>query len=159
MTGNVKESGDRLDNALINGGDNLKGIGSTLEGLDINQFPYEYIFEKAWTIDVNGQDWVERLADRHVGAVSESAREAWQILFEDVFVQVPRTLGILPGYRPKLGDNYNKRTSNEYDNATLLRVGAFIGSSVLRQRCIRDRCDYDRPSTLGQLFFGREKRI
>ena len=122
MTGNVKESGDRLDNALINGGDNLKGIGSTLEGLDINQFPYEYIFEKAWTIDVNGQDWVERLADRHVGAVSESAREAWQILFEDVFVQVPRTLGILPGYRPKLGDNYNKRTSNEYDNATLLRV-------------------------------------
>ena len=58
---------------MINGGDNLKGIGSTLEGLDINQFPYEYIFEKAWTIDVNGQDWVERLADRHVGTVSESA--------------------------------------------------------------------------------------
>ena len=59
---------------------------------------------------------------RHVGAVSESAREAWQILFDDVFVQVPRTLGILPGYRPKLGDNYNKLTSNENDNATLLLV-------------------------------------
>lgn len=39
LTGNVKESGDRLDNALINGGSNLRGIGSTLEGLDVMQFP------------------------------------------------------------------------------------------------------------------------
>ena len=149
LTGNVKESGDRLDNALINGGDNLKGIGSTLEGLDINQFPYEYIFEKAWTIDVNGQDWVERLADRHVGAVSESAREAWQILFEDVFVQVPRTLGILPGYRPKLGDNYNKRTSNEYDNATLLRVWELL---LEVPSCDRDAFEIDVIMTGRQLL-------
>lgn len=45
LTGNVKESGARLENALINGGGNLKGIGSTLEGLDVMQFPYEYILE------------------------------------------------------------------------------------------------------------------
>lgn len=160
LTGNVKESGDRLDNALINGGDNLKGIGSTLEGLDINQFPYEYIFEKAWTIDVNGQDWVERLADRHVGAVSESAREAWQILFEDVFVQVPRTLGILPGYRPKLGDNYNKRTSNEYDNATLLRVWELL---LEVPSCDRDAFEIDVIMTgrqlLGNYFLGVKKEF
>ena len=160
LTGNVKESGDRLDNALINGGDNLKGIGSTLEGLDINQFPYEYIFEKAWTIDVNGQDWVERLADRHVGAVSESAREAWQILFEDVFVQVPRTLGILPGYRPKLGDNYNKRTSNEYDNATLLRVWELL---LEVPSCDRDAFEIDVIMTgrqlLGNYFVGVKKEF
>ena len=149
LTGNVKESGDRLDNALINGGDNLKGIGSTLEGLDINQFPYEYIFEKAWTIDVNGKDWVERLADRHVGAVSESVREAWQILFEDVFVQVPRTLGILPGYRPKLGDNYNKRISNEYDNATLLRVWELL---LEVPSCDRDAFEIDVIMTGRQLL-------
>lgn len=122
LTGNVRESGRRLENTLKNGGDNLMGIGSTLEGLDINQFPYEYIFEKAWTVDLDEQEWIDRLADRHVGAVSSSAREAWHILYNDIFVQVPRTLGILPGYRPQLGNNHDKRTGNEYDNATLLQV-------------------------------------
>ena len=122
LTGNVGESGHRLDEALKSGGDNLAGIGSTLEGLDIDQFPYEYIFEKAWNIAVDEQEWIDRLADRHVGAVSAPARKAWHLLYDDIFVQVPRTLGILPGFRPQLGNNHDKRTSNEYDNTTLLQV-------------------------------------
>lgn len=77
MTGNVKESGARLENALINGGGNLKGIGSTLEGLDVMQFPYEYILEKAWNLNVDDNKWIECLADRHVGCVSQSVRDAW----------------------------------------------------------------------------------
>lgn len=122
LTGNVGESGRRLDEALKSGGDNLAGIGSTLEGLDIDQFPYEYIFEKAWNIAVDEQEWIDRLADRHVGAVSAPARKAWHLLYDDIFVQVPRTLGILPGFRPQLGNNHDKRTSNEYDNTILLQV-------------------------------------
>ena len=47
MQGNVKESGERLETALKEGGANLKGIGSTLEGFDVQQFPFEYIFDKA----------------------------------------------------------------------------------------------------------------
>lgn len=77
LTGNVKESGARLENALINGGGNLKGIGSTLEGLDVMQFPYEYILEKAWNLNVDDNKWIECLADRHVGCVSQSVRDAW----------------------------------------------------------------------------------
>lgn len=48
----------RLENALINGGGNLKGIGSTLEGLDVMQFPYEYILEKAWNLNVDDNKWL-----------------------------------------------------------------------------------------------------
>ena len=122
LTGNVKESGARLENALINGRDNLKGIGSTLEGLDVMQFPYEYILEKAWNLNVDDNKWIECLADRHVGCVSQSVRDAWKRLFNDIYVQVPRTLGTLPGYRPALNRNSEKRTSNVYSNVELLEV-------------------------------------
>ena len=44
---------------------------STLEGLDVVQFPYEYILEKAWNLNVDDNKWIECLADRHVGCVSQ----------------------------------------------------------------------------------------
>lgn len=150
LTGNVKESVKRLDNALQNGGDNLRGIGSTLEGLDVHQFPYECIFEKAWTIDRDERSWVDCLADRHVGAVSAPVREAWHILYDDIFVQVPRTLGILPGYRPQMWNNHDRRTSNEYDNATLFRVWELL---LEEPSCHRDAYNID-LITVGRQVMG-----
>lgn len=120
MTGNVKESGKRLDIAMKEGGKNLQGIGSTLEGLDVAQFPYEYIFEKAWTSSIDDNQWIENLADRHLGKISQPVRSAWKILFNDIYVQVPRTLGVLPNYRPELGQNHTKRISNDYNNSRLI---------------------------------------
>lgn len=121
LTGNVKESGERLDFALTNGGSNLRGIGSTLEGLDVMQFPYEYIFEKAWSADVGDKNWVENLADRHAGTVSPAVREAWDILFNQIYVQVPKTLGVLPNFRPMMG-KANGRTDIKYSNTVLLKA-------------------------------------
>ncbi|MDY5354572.1 MAG: alpha-N-acetylglucosaminidase [Bacteroides pyogenes] len=133
LTGNVKESGERLNNALLNGGSNLCGIGSTLEGLDVVQFPYEYIFEKAWTDCLTDEQWVNALADRHVGGISKKAREAWQILFNDIYVQVPKTLGVLPNLRPVM-DKKNKRTVIEYDNDRLFEVWKLLVSANISQR-------------------------
>ena len=121
LTGNVKESGVRLDNTLINGGSNFKGIGSTLEGLDVMQFPYEYIFEKAWTLNTDDRSWLNALADRHTGVTSEPVREAWDILFNQVYVQVPRTLAVLPNLRPVM-NKPNNRTSINYPNTALLQA-------------------------------------
>ena len=121
LTGNVKESGVRLDNTLINGGSNFKGIGSTLEGLDVMQFPYEYIFEKAWTLNTDDRSWLNALADRHTGVTSEPVREAWDILFNQVYVQVPRTLAVLPNHRPVM-NKPNNRTSINYPNTALLQA-------------------------------------
>lgn len=121
LTGNVKESGARLENALVAGGNNLQGIGSTLEGLDVVQFPYEYILEKAWTSGETDEGWTNRLADRHAGFVSKPVREAWNTLFNQVYVQVPTTLGILPNLRPVMKqDNYC--TTTNYPNAVLLQA-------------------------------------
>lgn len=57
-----------------------------------------------------------------MGCVSQSVRDAWKRLFNDIYVQVPRTLGTLPGYRPALNKNSEKRTSNVYSNVELLEV-------------------------------------
>ena len=121
MIGNVKESGARLENALKNGGKNLWGIGSTLEGFDVTQFPFEYIFEKAWNHSLSNEEWVNFLADRHVGTINSSIRESWQLLFNDIFTQIPKVLGILPNLRPEYNKN-NPRTTIEYENSKLFRA-------------------------------------
>ena len=122
LTGNVKDSGHRLDIALNEGGKNLEGIGSTLEGLDVVQFPYEYIFEKAWTSALSDEEWVKNLADHHLGTASEDVRSAWEILFNDIYVQIPRTLGVLPNLRPTFNNNHDSRTGNDYTNKQLIEA-------------------------------------
>lgn len=123
MTGNAKESGARLDNTMINGGKNFKGVGSTLEGLDVMQFPYEYIFEKAWNMpNASDEAWVENIADRHYGAVCQPVRDAWKILFNDIYVQVPRTLGIMPNYRPEMDKYAGGRTGINYPQSKLIEA-------------------------------------
>lgn len=117
LTGNVVETGKRLENTLVNGGKNLNGIGSTLEGLDIVQFPFEYVFDKAWHHSDGNDDasWISNLADRHVGRESAPMREAMQILFNEIYTQVPRTLAILPNLRPEMDNNGKSRTSINYN--------------------------------------------
>lgn len=150
LTGNVKESGARLENALVNGGNNLLGIGSTLEGLDVMQFPYEYILEKAWTLNKEDRDWINSLADRHAGVISESVREAWNILFNQVYVQVPTTLGILSNFRPVMKQSKFYSTAINYSNATLLQAWKKL---LLVSDCGRDALRID-IITVGRQLLG-----
>ena len=150
LTGNVKESGARLENALVNGGNNLLGIGSTLEGLDVMQFPYEYILEKAWTLNKEDRDWINSLADRHAGVISESVREAWNILFNQVYVQVPTTLGILLNFRPVMKQSKFYSTAINYSNATLLQAWKKL---LLVSDCGRDALRID-IITVGRQLLG-----
>jgi len=90
VQGRVKEAGERIERALQECGDNLVGIGSTLEGLDVQQFPYEYILEKAWDYGKTDEQVINELADRHSGHESQPVREAWKLLYDSV-------LNITPG--------------------------------------------------------------
>ena len=89
VQGRVKEAGERIERALAECGDNLVGIGSTLEGLDVQQFPYEYILEKAWDFAKTDEQVVNELADRHAGHQDSHAREAWRLLYDDVLDITP----------------------------------------------------------------------
>ena len=89
VQGRVKEAGERIERALTECGDNLVGIGSTLEGLDVQQFPYEYILEKAWDFAKTDEQVVNELADRHAGHQDSHAREAWRLLYDNVLDITP----------------------------------------------------------------------
>ena len=89
VQGRVKEAGQRIERALAECGDNLVGIGSTLEGLDVQQFPYEYILEKAWNFAKTDEQVINELADRHAGTVSQPVREAWKLLYDSVLDITP----------------------------------------------------------------------
>ncbi len=104
VQGRVKEAGERIERALQQCGDNLVGIGSTLEGLDVQQFPYEYILEKAWNFGKSDEQVINELADRHAGSECQPVREAWKLLYDSVLDITPGNFAApLPCSYPTLG--------------------------------------------------------
>ena len=120
VQGRIKEAGARIERALKECGDNLVGIGSTLEGLDVQQFPYEYILEKAWDFDKTDEQVINELADRHAGCESKPVRKAWRRLYNDVLDITPGNFAApLPCSYPEFGKEGRKP---EYNLCDLLIV-------------------------------------
>lgn len=123
MVGNLQEVEKRMENALTKGGKNLTGIGSTLEGFDINPIMYDYIFEKAWS---NGptdvKTWTANWAARRIGKTNATAVSAWQSLVENVYTD-PSKLGqgILLNAKPALKGtvHWTPNPKYGYSNAML----------------------------------------
>ena len=120
VQGRVKEAGERIERALQECGDNLVGIGSTLEGLDVQQFPYEYVLEKAWDFGKTDEQVINELADRHAGVESRPVREAWEILYNKVLDITPGNFAApLPCSYPTMG---KENRSIKYNPSELLAV-------------------------------------
>ena len=116
VQGRVKEAGKRIEKALAECGDNLVGIGSTLEGLDVQQFPYEYILEKAWDFAKTDEQVINELADRHAGREDRHAREAWRLLYDKVLDITPGNFAApLPCSYPAMGKESRKVKYNPRD--------------------------------------------
>ncbi len=113
----------RISDVLANGGDNLCGIGSTLEGLDINPYMYEYILSRAWQLPQTHQQAMTNIIDRRVGHADANARAAWQLLVDSVFIQ-PALCGQGPlvNARPSLTGFswWTTKPNIDYPNALLL---------------------------------------
>ena len=126
MSGDLKEVERRMENTFQNGGKNMWGVGSTLEGFGINPIAYEYVFEKAWSdgsVDVD--KWVDDWAVRRVGKTNENAVKAWNVLLNTTYAE-PAGLGraTLTNSRPVLKD-FQSWTTNptiKYDNRDLLKA-------------------------------------
>ena len=125
LSGNFHQASERIDDAFARGGENFVGIGSTLEGFGINQFMYEYVFDKAWSAGISDQEWVRNLARRRTGKTDPYAERAWKTLADSVYIagsfssQTP-----LACARPCL-EGYWHWTSihnTRYDNGTLIRA-------------------------------------
>ena len=126
LAGNLEETEKRMENVFANGGSNLSGIGSTLEGFDTNPLMYEYVFEKAWGKEkANSKEWIKKWADRRGGKKNEAAENAWTLLLDSVY-NSPAFLGaaVLTNARPCLEGHGNWTTtpSTTYSSELLFSV-------------------------------------
>lgn len=125
LSGNFHQASERIDDAYERGGDNFIGIGSTLEGFGINQFMYEYVFDKAWNTGISDKQWVRTLARRRTGRQDPYAERAWRTLTDSVYIagsfssQTPLACArpCLKGYW-----HWTSIHNTKYDNSTLVRT-------------------------------------
>lgn len=126
LVGNLQTVEDRMENALKNGGSNLTGIGSTLEGFDVNPIMYDYIFEKAWSkgkTDLN--TWTQNYATRRLGIVNQKVQVAWNELVKEVYNSPSRLgQGILINAKPALKGtgNWTPNPKFDYKNSKLFDI-------------------------------------
>ncbi|ARS41576.1 alpha-N-acetylglucosaminidase [Sphingobacteriaceae bacterium GW460-11-11-14-LB5] len=126
LVGNLQTVEDRMENAFKNGGANLTGVGSTLEGFDVNPVMYDYVFEKAWSTgktDVNS--WTNNWANRRLGSVDTNNQAAWNELIKEVYNR-PSQLGqgILVNAKPTLKGtaHWTPNPKFNYNNKTLFGI-------------------------------------
>ena len=125
MSGNFQTVSSRIDDALANGGENLVGMGSTLEGFGVNLFMYEYILDRAWNTGLTDEQWIENLADRHLGYADETARAAWKTICSEIYTEHSKTgHATLTCAHPALEGNWHWTTkpSTNYSVQTLKNV-------------------------------------
>ena len=127
LVGNLYDINKRLENTFANGGKNFEGLGSTLEGFDCNPFVYNYVFEKAWDMDIHKDvpRWTEELAVRRIGKDNAKGKAAWKLLIDSIYADPSR-----PGQcamlsiRPTFGKfkTYYANPRFRYSNKTLLTI-------------------------------------
>jgi alpha-N-acetylglucosaminidase len=126
MQGNLKEVEERMENTFQKGGENMKGVGATLEGFGVNPIMYEYVLNKAWSNGpVNVQNWVNNWAKTRYGQPNADVEKAWNILLQTAYAE-RAGLGraTLTNARPAL-TGHNTWTTNpviNYSNKDLLQA-------------------------------------
>ncbi|WP_290540967.1 alpha-N-acetylglucosaminidase [Alistipes sp.] len=125
LSGNFRTVSARMEDAFANGGGNLWGVGSTLEGFGVNQFMYEFILDKAWKTGLSDDEWIDRLADRRTGYRDPAARSAWHTICDSIYTQPAQTgLATLTCAHPSLEGNWYWTTKPTvgYEFPTLWKV-------------------------------------
>ena len=134
LAGNPKDVAERIENTFVNGGDNFRGLGSTLEGFDVNPFMYRFIFEKAWDFDAHRDlaAYARSVADSRTGVADESARKAWAILFDEIYTghSVPGHSPLM-NLRPSFGrsTSYHSSVRYAYDNDRLREAALLLAEA------------------------------
>lgn len=138
----LRDVARRIDDVYANGGNNLSGIGSTLEGLDLNPYMYEYVLSRAWNLP-SGNDVADIIADSRVGRIDENARQAWQLLADSVLISPALCgQGPLTNCRPTLDGFawWTVKPNIDYPNNTLVRAW---GKLLEADSCNRDSYVFD----------------
>ena len=136
LAGNIKDVGEKIDNAMKNGGDNFWGLGSTLEGFDCNPLMYEYIFDKAWGLGISDKEWIKKWADRRSGVADEKNSASWGLLYDSIYTGTSKT-GHCSMINSRPNVNKQERYAKidlTYNNKTLLKAWGEMLNCVSKER-------------------------
>ncbi len=125
IAGNIDTVEERIENAHSKN-ENMWGIGSTLEALDVNPLMYEYVFEKVWTSSKTDTNlWIKNWADIRHGNKDAKNKKAWNILHHEIYKD-PARLGqaTLTNARPTLtgSGNWTTDPTINYNNSDLFKA-------------------------------------
>jgi len=112
---------------------NCRGIGTTLEGLNINPVIFDLLFEQPWHPDakLDVSAWLEAYADRRAGRPDPAVRKAWSILHHEIFTDDPEGLWGRQNFlqtTPAL-QAANKVAAPERQAALVAAVDALLGAA------------------------------
>lgn len=127
LAGNLEEVEKRMEFAFEKGGANLTGIGSTLEGFDVNPFMYEYVFEKTWSDGpVNTREWMAKWTERRSEKRNTSVTSTWELLLDSVYAFPARLAqATLTNARPSLSGHGNWTTDPAINYSNQLLFSAW----------------------------------
>ena len=70
----------KLKKLFVEGGENVYGLGATLEGFDVNPFMYEFVFDQAWDYPLTTDQWIQNWAKCRGGNQDRHILKAWDSL-------------------------------------------------------------------------------
>ncbi|MBQ9310591.1 MAG: alpha-N-acetylglucosaminidase [Bacteroidales bacterium] len=106
FNGNFPTLIPNYEETFRDGGRNLQGVGSTLEGFGTNPYYYEFVLSLGWNYPQSPDEWIDKLADRHIGREDAAARALWHRLIKEIAPQYTGT-GVSMNAHPKFGEHYN----------------------------------------------------
>jgi alpha-N-acetylglucosaminidase len=158
LSGPVHHVSECLADVFKNSKSNFRGLGSTLEGLNVNQFMYEFVMDKAWDTGLSDSEWFARLADRRLGYQSAEARKAWALLADKVYIQPAQVgQGTLTNARPSMKGNghWTTKPTVEYQLHDLVEAWRLLleaGKNSHRNTYAFDVVNFGRQ-VLGDYFY------
>lgn len=155
LHGNIKDIDGKIENTLKKGGDNLWGIGATLEGFGNNPIMYDFVLDKAWQKKTSLRDFTNTYAKSRVGAVDINANKAWEILTEKIYIQNSDVgKGDLTQSKPILDGHYNWTVNPEikYDNKDLAEAWRLLLATKSSTDAYKDDITVVGKQVLGNYF-------
>ncbi len=125
MVGNLNDIDFKIKRLFAEGGDNVYGLGATLEGFDVNPLMYEFVFDQAWDHPLNTREWVNNWAMCRGGNQDQHILKAWEELHQKIYTSLATGgQAVLMNARPRLIGikSWNTNPNIHYDNCGLWQI-------------------------------------
>ena len=91
IEGDYHQNAEWLAETKANAGSGFVGLGSTLEGFGVNEPVYEAVLQQAWSNAMPVDEYIDNVADRHLGYADQAFRRYWHMHADKVSVTHSKT--------------------------------------------------------------------